>query len=93
MLDGGVAVPCNSQSAIARFKSFEKGRAIGVSPCIGVMTFRSCATEYFEPCQVLTEAALRSSFSCAARLPGMSTDPRETSGGCDSNQRCTIFII
>ena len=33
MLDGEVAVPCNLQSAIAGFNSFDKGRAIGVSPC------------------------------------------------------------
>lgn len=33
VLDGGVAVPCNLQSAIAGFNSFDKGRAIGVSPC------------------------------------------------------------
>ena len=33
MLDGEVAVPCNLQSAIAGFNSFEKGRTIGVCPC------------------------------------------------------------
>jgi len=33
VLDGEVAVPCNPQSAIAGFNSFDKGRAIGVSPC------------------------------------------------------------
>lgn len=62
MLDGEVAVPCSPQSAVAGINSFDKGRAVGAVRVIGVMIFWSCATERFEPCQVLTEAALRGLF-------------------------------
>jgi len=62
VLDGEVAVPCNLQSAIAGVNPFDEGRAVGAVRGIGAMIFWSCATERFEPCQVLTEAALRGLF-------------------------------
>lgn len=86
-LDGEVAVPCNPQSAIAGLNSRLRLSSCGVRPMQEVLTNRSCATGTSEPCQVLTEAALRRHFrvpqGCLIRAECMGpAQAEEVEGGC-----------
>ncbi len=59
VLDGEVAVPCNLQSALAGLNSYLRLILCEAWPFWTVLTIGSYATSTSEPCQVLTEAALR----------------------------------
>lgn len=52
-------MPYNPQSATAGLNSRLRLSSCGVWPMQEMLTNRSCATGISEPCQVLTEAALR----------------------------------
>lgn len=61
-------------------------------PGLIVMKFGSCATEYFEPCQILTEAALRSTLC----VPQGCLDRAMNPGFVRKRlfeQRCTALIL
>ncbi len=58
MLGGEVAVPYNSQSALARLKSFSRLSVCLVCLVHVVLKIGSCAMSAYEPCQVRKEAAL-----------------------------------
>ncbi len=58
VLGGEVAVPCNSQSALARLNPFLRLSVCKVCLLHVALTVGSCAMGTHEPCQVRKEAAL-----------------------------------
>ena len=63
VLGGELAVPCNLQSATAGLNSFSRVFDLLGRKYVLALKNGSCATACREPCQVLTEAAVRG-FCC-----------------------------